>query len=112
MDARRIELEEEMAWMEWENLQTEVPMPYSLEAGKVEKGTILVQPMYESAGKKVSMLTFFPGAKIKEHIHTDDQEMYIVIDTLKGSVCKKTEAHSLENPSTSDYMFVLSIKSE
>ena len=76
MDARRIELEEEMAWMEWENLQTEVPMPYSLEAGKVEKGTILVQPMYES------------------------------------SVCKKTEAHSLENPSTSDYMFVLSIKSE
>ena len=112
MDAKRIKLEEDMAWEMWKNKKTtELNEPYFLEADKVEKGIVLVQPMYESAEKKVSVLTLFPGAKIKEHLHKDDKEMYIIIESLKGSLCKRGEAHSLENPSTSEYMFVLSIKS-
>ena len=57
MDAKR-KLEEDVAWKMWDaKKNADLKESYFLDADKLDKGLVLVQPLYESGGKSVSMLT-------------------------------------------------------
>lgn len=76
----------------------------------VDKGEIITQQIFKSANCEVTLLALSPGARIKEHWHINDSEWYIFFEAKKIECCPKGESHSLENPSTTEYLFVLSIK--
>lgn len=106
---RRIEEECELAWKIWEeeNCYENIKL---LDSSKVEKGEVFSETIYKDSVKTVSLLTLSPGAKVREHLHLYDSEIYFDLKT--GDVigeCKQFERHSLENPSN-QYLFVLSIK--
>lgn len=107
-DAER-RIEEEQAWNLWEKENCyEITL---LEGSKVEKGEVFSETIYQDSVRTVSLLTLSPGAKIKEHLHLYDSEIYLGLHTgEKIGECRQFERHSLENPSTSQYLFVLSIK--
>lgn len=99
-----------------------VPLPdFLIERGEIKKENIL------DLGKfSVAMLYLSPEAKIIEHPHNSDNEIYRLVlgsncvcsvngklQTLKcgeKSICLKGERHSLENPSPISTIRVLSIK--
>lgn len=84
----------------------------------IEKGTVEICPLFQS-GVSVSILKLSPGAKIKKHRHTVDNEKYILIETadlgaeirpqIMGEVCMAGGEHEIENTSDKDW-YVLSIK--
>ena len=81
-----------------------------LDEAMMERGEVKKQMVFESAKVEVSLLALSPGAKIKEHTHTEDSEWYIFLESEKIECCPKNMSHSLENQSDSGYLFVLSIK--
>ncbi len=76
----------------------------------IEAGCILKAFIYEDDDCCVSMLMLSPQAKIKEHKHTVDSEVYFLFKTGEYRKCEVGESHSLENPDKEDWMPVLSIK--
>lgn len=59
----------------------------------------------------ISILKVLPKAKIYEHKHTDDCEIYYFFNDNKIKLCQKGESHSYEN-NTDDTIYILSIKSK
>ena len=107
-ERRRIEEECDKAWQLWE--KENCYEGNLLDRKKKKKGEIFSETIYQDSTKTVSLLTLSPGAKIREHLHLYDSEIYFDLKT--GDVigeCKQFERHSLENPSN-QYLFVLSIK--
>ena len=107
---RRIEEECELAWKIWEK-ENCYEGPHLLDNSKVEKGEVFSETIYQDSVKTVSLLTLSPGAKIREHLHLYDSEIYF--DLQAGKIigqCVQFDRHSLKNPSHSQYLFVLSIK--
>lgn len=93
------------------DIQPEVTEMYELlDEAMMERGEVKKQMVFESAKVEVSLLALSPGAKIKEHTHTEDSEWYIFLESEKIECCPKNISHSLENQSDSEYLFVLSIK--
>ena len=81
-----------------------------LDESMLERGEVKKQRIYESANVEVSMLALSPGTKIKEHMHHEDSEWYIFVESEKIECCPKGMSHSLVNQSDTEYLFVLSIK--
>lgn len=75
----------------------------------IDEGIILKSFIYEDDKCLVSLLMLSPGARIKEHKHVLDSEVYYIFKEKKLKECKKGESHSLENP-YSEWMPVISIK--
>lgn len=75
----------------------------------ISEGFVLKSFIYEDDECVVSLLMLSPGAKIKEHKHEQDSEVYYVFKEKKVLSCEKGESHSLENQYL-DWMPVLSIK--
>ena len=76
----------------------------------VEKGHVLKSRILQTAKCEVSLLTLFPGSKIKEHTHFDDREYYIIPEEERYEYCSKGEKHSIENQSINQCMFIISVK--
>ena len=87
----------------------ELPGATHLPAELVERGEILKSFVFENEDCSISLLTLFPGAKIREHTHTEDKECYFFIDKRVAQICSVGMSHSLEN-TTKNVLFVLSIK--
>ena len=81
-----------------------------LDQEKVERGKVYIKPLYSSKNIEMSMLYLSPGAKVREHKHTVDSEIYEEVDGKYSEVCNKGESHSLENSSTHRWLVILSVK--
>ena len=75
----------------------------------IEEGNILKSFIYKDEDCIVSLLMLSPGAKIKEHKHVIDSEVYYMVKQNKLEHCKLGETHSLEN-TTADWLPVISVK--
>jgi quercetin dioxygenase-like cupin family protein len=82
----------------------------TIDESLIEEGFILKSSIYEDDECIVSMLILSPGAKIKEHEHLADTEVYYLVRTGEIRKCEIGESHSLENPDKEDWMPVISIK--
>ncbi|MBR2587941.1 MAG: hypothetical protein IKD77_01910 [Bacilli bacterium] len=80
----------------------------------VERGEIKKFPIYKNADSneitEIALLELSPGAKIKLHKHSNDSEIYFILDSKRYECCSIGEAHELEN-TTGEIMKVLSVKS-
>jgi len=103
MDAIRLLAEEPFEQM------GELPGAEHLPAKLVERGEVLKTFIFEDEECSISLLTLFPGAKIREHTHTDDKECYFFIKKRLVQICPVGGSHSLEN-TTEGVLFVLAIK--
>lgn len=81
-----------------------------LDDSMVEFGEVMKQKILETEKVEVSLLVLSPGAKIKEHKHTEDSEWYYFVESEKVEGCPQGMSHSLENPSKEQYLFVISMK--
>ena len=59
----------------------------------VEKGHVLKSKILETVHCEVSLLTMFPGSKIKEHSHPNDREYYIIPEEERYEHCPKGAKH-------------------
>lgn len=107
---RRKNIEEAMAWALWRGRPPKESK--HLESSKVESGQVFVDYIYEDDKKQVALLTLSPGAKIKEHLHLFDSEIYINIKTGEKHECPQYERHSYKNKSENEYCFLISIKTK
>ena len=93
------------------DIHPEVSEMYELlDESMLERGEVKKQMIFESSKVEVSLLALSPGAKIKEHMHHEDSEWYIFVESEKIECCPKGTSHSLVNQSDTEYLFVLSIK--
>ncbi len=82
----------------------------TIDESLIEEGIVLKAFIYEDNDCSVSMLMLSPQAKIKEHKHTVDSEVYYQFKTGEFKMCDIGKSHSLENPDQNDWLPVLSIK--
>lgn len=82
----------------------------TIDESLIEEGIVLKAFIYEDNDCCVSMLMLSPQAKIKEHKHTVDSEVYYQFKTGELKMCDIGKSHSLENPDQNDWLPVLSIK--
>ena len=89
-----------------------VKQPEPLPENLIEREEVMKTLIYQSNGRgitEIALLELSPGAKIKRHKHTDDNEIYFDIITKEVEVCEIGGEHELEN-FTKDVLYVLSIK--
>ena len=91
------------------NMLSKVDKMTEIDESLIETGIVLKSFIYEDDECTVSMLMLSPGAKIKEHKHVRDSEVYYIFKEKKLKECENGESHSLANPYT-DWMPVISIK--
>lgn len=116
-DAERIFVEEILAWTYWENAKMEGEPCYfrkvaeSLSENLIESGEVFLEELYKDDKIKISKLVLSPGAAIKSHPHTEDEEWYYELETLEEvNYCPKGNWHSLSNKSKADDMSIISVK--
>lgn len=93
------------------NMLSKVDKMTQIDESLIEEGIILKSFIYEDEDCTLSLLMLSPGAKIKEHEHTSDSEIYYLFKQNKLEQCACGGTHSLQNPYT-DWLPVLSIKSK
>ncbi len=86
------------------------PQPSSLPREYVSGGEVTKRMVYRSDDTEVAVLSIPPQTEILLHTHTDDGEIYFLIDDGRGELCKLGDSHSFSNQ-TADTVRLLSVKS-
>lgn len=81
----------------------------SLDSNLIEAGEVLVDKIIAAYRFEVSLLVLFPGAAIKRHTHSTDEEYYYCINEKVITKCKVGDSHGLINDSE-EIMYVVSVK--
>lgn len=83
-----------------------------LPAEKVENGEIYQRILFDEEGLTVSILYLGPKAKVAEHMHTTDMEIYVAWHRarFRFEICKKGNSHSLQNTANKEWLVVMSVK--
>ena len=91
-------------------LTPETPLSSKIvKRGNVMKKLFFSNPNAEGI-TEISILELSPNSEIALHKHTDDTEIYFILNKALGTLCEIGDSHSLENK-TNDIMTVISIKS-
>ena len=91
-------------------LVPETPLPPKI----IKRGNVMKKLLFSNPNAKgiteISILELSPNSEIALHTHTNDTEIYFLLNKNLGTLCEIGNSHSLENE-TNDIMTVVSIKS-
>lgn len=83
-----------------------------LESKKIESGEVYKKTIFKNSNTEISFLWVGPRARIKEHKHLEDSELYRDVDDGFVEICNKGKTHKVYNIDDNNWLLILSIKSK